>query len=183
MRMACFDGTFTLSRSSCLVCIILYLFFSHLPNYNCNPSNHHPISRIHIIIIIQMTRHYYYYEDKLRELEKKTGQPKVYFFLAIVAILSSIIYALGGMKLTTDLFAFVYPAYCSFMAIESAETIDDTQWLTYWVVFAFFSITENVMNFLVEYIPFYYMIKCAFFLWLYHPKFLGAGVVYKSIIK
>jgi len=130
-----------------------------------------------------MTRHYYYYEDKLRELEKKTGQPKVYFFLAIVAVLSSIIYALGGMKLTTDLFAFVYPAYCSFMAIESAETIDDTQWLTYWVVFAFFSITENVMNFLVEYIPFYYMIKCAFFLWLYHPKFLGAGVVYKSIIK
>ena len=161
----------------------LFIFLSP-PQLSLQPLQPPHLSRIHIIIIIiQMTRHYYYYEDKLRELEKKTGQPKVYFFLAIVAVLSSIIYALGGMKLTTDLFAFVYPAYCSFMAIESAETIDDTQWLTYWVVFAFFSITENVMNFLVEYIPFYYMIKCAFFLWLYHPKFLGAGVVYKSIIK
>jgi receptor expression-enhancing protein 5/6 len=159
--------------------IILFFNYSHHPNYHCTPP---PPPAALKFRIIQMTRHYYY-EDKLRELEKKTGQPKVYFFLAIVAILSSIIYALGGMKLTTDLFAFVYPAYCSFMAIESAETIDDTQWLTYWVVFAFFSITENVMSFLVEYIPFYYMIKCAFFLWLYHPKFLGAGVVYKSIIK
>jgi receptor expression-enhancing protein 5/6 len=164
-------------------CASFSIYFSLTsPIIIATPPTTTPISRIHIIII-EMTRHYYYYEDKLRELEKKTGQPKVYFFLAIVAILSSIIYALGGMKLTTDLFAFVYPAYCSFVAIESAETIDDTQWLTYWVVFALFSITENVMNFLVEYIPFYYMIKCAFFLWLYHPKFLGAGVVYKSIIK
>lgn len=171
------------SHADLVWCASFSIYFSLTsPIIIATPPTTTTISRIHIIII-QMTRHYYYYEDKLRELEKKTGQPKVYFFLAIVAILSSIIYALGGMKLTTDLFAFVYPAYCSFMAIESAETIDDTQWLTYWVVFAFFSITENVMNFLVEYIPFYYMIKCAFFLWLYHPKFLGAGVVYKSIIK
>ena len=87
------------------------------------------------------------------------------------------------MKLMTDLFGFAYPAYMSFKAIESSETIDDTQWLTYWVVFGFFSIAENVMSFLIEWIPFYYMIKCAFFLWLYHPKFLGAGLMYKQLIK
>jgi receptor expression-enhancing protein 5/6 len=121
--------------------------------------------------------------DKLRDLEKKTGQPKAYFFVGIVGVIFSAIYAMGGMKLMTDLFGFAYPAYMSFKAIESSETIDDTQWLTYWVVFGFFSIAENVMSFLIEWIPFYYMIKCAFFLWLYHPKFLGAGLMYKQLIK
>ncbi|KAL3807370.1 hypothetical protein ACHAXA_009822 [Cyclostephanos tholiformis] len=121
--------------------------------------------------------------DKLRDLEKKTGQPKVYFFFGIIAVITSVIYAMGGMKLMTDLFGFAYPAYMSFKAIESSESIDDTQWLTYWVVFGFFSIAENAMSFLIEWIPFYYMIKCLFFLWLYHPKFLGAGLVYNQIIK
>jgi receptor expression-enhancing protein 5/6 len=121
--------------------------------------------------------------DKLRDLEKKTGQPKAYFFVGIVGVILSAIYAMGGMKLMTDLFGFAYPAYMSFKAIESSETIDDTQWLTYWVVFGFFSIAENIMSFLIEWIPFYYMIKCAFFLWLYHPKFLGAALMYKQLIK
>jgi len=121
--------------------------------------------------------------DRLREFEKKTGQPKAYAFFAIVALLSSIIYALGGAKLISDLFAFAYPAYMSFKAIDSPDKADDVQWLTYWVVFAKFSIVESVMNFLVSWIPFYFAIKCAFFAWMYHPKFMGASIVYKQVIK
>ena len=93
------------------------------------------------------------------------------------------IFSLGGTKLMSDLFAFGYPAYMSFKAIDSADPVDDTQWLTYWVVFSLFSIVENMMNFLVSWIPFYHIIKCGFFLWLYHPKFMGAGLVYKQVIK
>lgn len=121
--------------------------------------------------------------DRLRDLEKKTGQPKVYFFAAGVTFLVSLIYGLGGMKLVSDILCFAYPAYMSFKAIESADTVDDTQWLTYWVVFAFFSICENVMSFLVAFIPFFFVIKLSFFAWLYHPKFMGAGLVYKQVIK
>jgi len=121
--------------------------------------------------------------DRLRDLEKKTGQPKAFFFIGAVTLLSTIFYALGGWKLISDIFAFAYPAYMSFKAIDSTDPTDDTQWLTYWVVFAMFSIVENVMSFLVTWIPFYFMIKCAFFAWLYHPKFMGAGLVYKQVIK
>ena len=71
----------------------------------------------------------------------------------------------------------------SFKAIDSPDPTDDTQWLTYWCIFALFSITENVMSFLVEWIPFYYMIKVAFFTWLYHPKFNGATLMYKQIVQ
>ena len=91
--------------------------------------------------------------------------------------------SIGGSRLFSDILAFVYPAYCSFKAIDSSDATDDTQWLTYWVVFASFSITESVMTFVVSWIPFYYIIKSAFFMWLYHPKFMGAQLVYSQIIK
>lgn len=121
--------------------------------------------------------------DRLRDLEKKTGQPKVYFFFAFATVISTLIYALGGMKLVSDIAGFLYPAYMSFKAIDTPDIADDVQWLTYWVVFALFSIVESAMSFLVSWIPFYYVIKMGFFLWLTHPKFMGAGLVYKQAIK
>eukprot|EP00804_Cyclotella_cryptica_P004969 CCRYP_014098-RA/>CCRYP_014098-RA protein AED:0.27 eAED:0.27 QI:137/1/1/1/0.66/0.5/4/1058/165 len=118
--------------------------------------------------------------DRLSEVEKKTGYPKAYFFTAGATLLTLLISAIGGMKLISDLIGFVYPAYMSFKAIESSETADDTQWLTYWVVFAKLSIIESAAPFLVEWIPFYYAIKILFFSWLFHPKFMGAVVLYKQ---
>ena len=119
----------------------------------------------------------------MKELEKKTGYNKVYFFLLAVSVISTVIYALGGAKLITDLVSFVYPAYMSFKAIDSSNDEDDTQWLTYWVVFSFFSITESICGFLTDFIPFYFPLKVAFFAWLYHPKFLGAETIYSQAIK
>uniref|UniRef100_A0A7S3PV75 Receptor expression-enhancing protein n=1 Tax=Chaetoceros debilis TaxID=122233 RepID=A0A7S3PV75_9STRA len=121
--------------------------------------------------------------EKLKDIEKQTGHSKVYFFALAVSILSSALYALGGGKLCTDLVTFIYPAYMSFKAIDSANSSEHTQWLTYWVVYSFFSITESVAGFLTEFIPFYFIIKICFFVYLYHPKFMGAGLVYTQAIK
>jgi receptor expression-enhancing protein 5/6 len=95
-------------------------------------------------------------------------------------VVTSIISLLGGMKLISDLIGFLYPAYMSFKAIESEGTQDDTQWLTYWVVFATFSILEGSVLFVLEYIPFYFVIKTVFMAWLFHPKFMGAALIYKQ---
>lgn len=59
---------------------------------------------------------------------------------AIVLVLSV---GLGGL---TALAGFVYPAYKSFQAIETKNKGDDTQWLVYWVIFAFFSIVETFVG-------------------------------------
>ena len=119
----------------------------------------------------------------MKEIETKTGYDKVYFFFLFCGLFGSILFLLGGAKLVSDLVSFIYPAYMSFKAIDSKDPTDDTQWLTYWVVFAFVSIIENVAVFAVEYIPFYFALKLAFFIWLYHPKFMGAGLVYTQVIK
>jgi receptor expression-enhancing protein 5/6 len=119
--------------------------------------------------------------DRLADIEKKTGYPKAAFFSLIVAFIVSIISLLGGMKLISDLIGFVYPAYMSFKAIESAGNEDDVQWLTYWVVFATFSIAESTIMFVLDYIPFYFIVKSVFMAWLFHPKFMGAALVYKQV--
>mmetsp|Transcript_13753 Transcript_13753/g.25910 ORF Transcript_13753/g.25910 Transcript_13753/m.25910 type:complete len:172 (-) Transcript_13753:264-779(-) len=121
--------------------------------------------------------------EKLKAIEKQTGYSKVYFFLLGFTVISSIIYGLGGSKLVTDLVSFIYPAYMSFKAIDSSNAAEHTQWLTYWVVFSFMTIVENICGFITDFIPFYFFIKVAFFIWLYHPKFMGAGLVYTEVIK
>ena len=81
-----------------------------------------------------------------------------------------------------DLVGFVYPAYMSFKSMD-ANNGEDTQWLTYWVVFASFSIVEGMAGFLTRLIPFYYLTKAGFILWLYHPQTMGAQSIYAGVIR
>lgn len=119
--------------------------------------------------------------DKLKELEDKTGYPKVYFALAILFLLSTFLTVLGGAKLVVDLVGFVYPAYMSFKSMDSGS--DDVQWLTYWVVFSFLSIIESFLGFVVAIIPFYYWIKVFGIVYLYYPSTRGAETLYEQILR
>jgi len=119
--------------------------------------------------------------DKLQEVETKTGHSKVYFFLAAVVVVFGSVLLLGGSKLIVDLVGFVYPAYMSFKSIDSGS--DDTQWLTYWVVFSSFSILETSLRFIVNLIPMYFWIKIVAILYLYHPKTRGAQTLYEQVLR
>jgi len=120
--------------------------------------------------------------DRLKDIENKTGYHKVYFFLASAGSVLGSLFLLGGAKLLVDLLGFVYPAYMSFKSMDSGSK-DDTQWLTYWVVFSFWSILEAVFGFIVFLIPFYYYIKCAAIVWMYHPSMRGAETIYQQALR
>lgn len=57
-------------------------------------------------------------------------------------------------------------------AIESPNKDDDTQWLTYWVVYGVFSIAEFFSDLFLSWFPFYYMLKVCWLLDLcfFQPK-------------
>lgn len=67
-------------------------------------------------------------------------------------------------------------------AIESNDKSDDTQWLMYWVVFAFFSVLEFFSDILVGWVPFYWLLKCVFLLWCMSPLDGSSFIYYKIIL-
>src|SRR4051794_35276949 len=93
----------------------------------------------------------------LKLLQDKTGVPRLYIALGGAAVIFFMI-LFGYLDcLLTSLVGFLYPAYASFKAIESVDKADDTQWLTYWVVFAFFSVIEYFAQYLLHVFPLYYV--------------------------
>ncbi|KAG2780911.1 hypothetical protein JG687_00002192 [Phytophthora cactorum] len=121
--------------------------------------------------------------DKIVELEKQTGVDKFYIFCVGALLAGILLFVVGGEELVVGLVGFIYPAYMSFKAINTPGTGDDTQWLTYWVVYAFFNLTESVTDLVLSWIPFYFFIKIAFLVWTYHPSTKGSNLIYNTLIK
>merc|ERR1712183_627465 len=71
----------------------------------------------------------------------------------------------------------------SLEAIESRIRGEDTQWLIYWVVYAFFSTIEVFTDFLLYWIPLYFAFKLAFLLWAMLPQTKGAKFLYDSVLE
>ncbi|KAF3056387.1 Protein yop-1 [Daldinia childiae] len=118
----------------------------------------------------------------LSNLEKQFGVPKVYAVLGVASLyLFFIIFNLGG-QLLTNFAGFVVPGYYSLAALFSSTKADDTQWLTYWVVFALFSVVESAVS-VVYWFPFYYTFKFVFLLWLSLPMFSGAQLIFRSFLQ
>ena len=78
-------------------------------------------------------------------------------FLMIFALL--LLITLGFSRFLIDLVGLLYPAYASIRAIETLDTKDDTQWLTYWLIFCVLKVFETICAFLLPLIPFYLYIK------------------------
>lgn len=76
----------------------------------------------------------------------------------------------------------MYPTFKSFEAIESKGKTDDTQWLTYWVVYSFIQIVEKMAWIVLMWIPLYGLMKTALLAWLVMPQFSGAKMLYTLFI-
>jgi receptor expression-enhancing protein 5/6 len=70
------------------------------------------------------------------------------------------------------------------LAVESKITHDDTQWLVYWIVYAAFGFIEYLGYNFFHTLPFYWLGKCLFLIWLMAPGSKGgSNVLYSRIIR
>jgi len=118
----------------------------------------------------------------LNNFEKQTNVPKVYLFLGLGAVYFFLVFFNLGGQFLVNVAGFTIPAYYSLGALFSVGKADDTQWLTYWVVYAFLTVFESAVN-AVYWFPFYYTFKFVLVLWLALPQFGGAQIVFRSFIQ
>jgi receptor expression-enhancing protein 5/6 len=116
-------------------------------------------------------------------VQDKTKVPKEFIVLGGGFLISLFVVFGVGVASLSSLVGFLYPAFKSFQAIETKNKGDDTQWLVYWVIFAFFSIIEVFVDILLYWIPFYYAFKLAFLLWAMLPQTKGAKFLYDAFLK
>ncbi|KAI7864442.1 TB2/DP1, HVA22 family-domain-containing protein [Spinellus fusiger] len=117
------------------------------------------------------------------ELQRRTGVPKSYFAVGAAGVVAMMIFFNLAGQLLTNCISWVYPAYASFKAIESPDTEDDKQWLTYWTVIGFVQLVEYFSDILLYWFPFYYLFKTLFILWLALPQFRGAEILYARSLR
>jgi len=91
------------------------------------------------------------------------------FVIIIVPCLSSI---MGGIvsSFVCEMVGLAYPTWASFKALETTDKDDDTQWLTYWVIYAFFRVIEIFADVFVSWFPFYYTFKLFLLILLQLPQ-------------
>jgi len=118
-----------------------------------------------------------------KALHEKIKVRPSYIILGVCAfVLLFVLFGVGANPLC-NLVGFIYPLYASFKALKTEDKEDDSMWLTYWIVYGFFTLVESFSDFLLYWVPFYHMIKIGFLVWCMHPSFRGANKIYKNVIE
>lgn len=118
----------------------------------------------------------------LNNFEQQTGAPKVYVILGLGALYFFLVFFNLAGEFLVNFAGFILPGYYSLEALFSSRKQDDTQWLTYWVVYAFLTVIESLIN-AVYWFPFYYVFKFIAILWMALPQTGGAQIVFRSFIQ
>ena len=118
----------------------------------------------------------------LTRLEELIKVPRKYTALVLLSMLSVGIF-IGCLNQIIVIIGFIYPAYKSIKAIESASPEDDRRWLVYWVVYSTLIILEYFSDLLLFWFPMYYAIKSILLVWIMHPNYNGSEFIYNNIIK
>ncbi|KAI6188692.1 Receptor expression-enhancing protein [Aphelenchoides besseyi] len=139
-------------------------------------------------VVNERTRDYLYdpgnekVKDVLELFEKRTNLKREHLAYTLFA-LTALYFVIGSFaQIICNFVGFAYPAYESVKAIRSPTKEDDTKWLIYWTVFAFFSLVDFFANVIFCYFPFYYLFKILFLLYLYLPQTNGALFMYENYV-
>lgn len=120
----------------------------------------------------------------LDPIEDATLLPRSYLLIAIFGVVGTVLvtsfFVLSMGIFVTRMVGLIYPAYASIKALITETKDDDTQWLMYWVIFAGFSLFEQVALEQSKTLPLYFSIKLAVLLLCQFAKF--SEFLYKLLI-
>lgn len=81
-------------------------------------------------------------------------------------------------------FVFLQPCYSTFKTLSRTPPYADLQvWCMYWAVVGAFIAIENILGFLMSWLPFYWELRTLFLLYLSLPQIQGSTYVYKTYLE
>jgi len=83
-------------------------------------------------------------------------------------------------RIICSISAFLYPGYSSYKTLSQRPASEEEieRWLMYWSVLGCIVAAEYVAEWLVSWIPFYYLLKTVFLLYLSLPQTRGSSYLY-----
>lgn len=121
----------------------------------------------------------------ISQLVDVTGIKPFYMLLVFLLVSACFVaFEFPGSMLLIHVIGVTYPCWCSIMALETTETIeDDKKWLTYWMVFNMFTLVDGGFKWITNYIPFFLLIRLFIIIWLQSPTSEGALHVYRKVVR
>lgn len=123
----------------------------------------------------------------LADIEEKTKVPREQFVLGTGFILFLVVFFGVGMPVVSGLATIIPPAIFSLQAIEGKTSAKEKlylkkNWLTYWVIFGFFTALETFVKAILYFVPYYYALKVAILIWCMNPTWRGAAFVFDNAL-
>ena len=115
----------------------------------------------------------------MNSIKEKTGIDGIYIIIFLSICVLLVYFGIFG-DLITSLVGTLYPGFSTIKSIQKNN--NKKEWLTYWVVFGTFLIFDMFSNIIVNFVPFYFVLKILFLIWMFIPGSNGCKLVYEFLI-
>ena len=117
------------------------------------------------------------FEKKIKEMGLRPG----HVLFGAGALVSLGLFICYGYVMLCAVLTNIYPMYMTVYAIKGKDDEKKT-WLSYWCVFGLFQTVELFIGFILNFIPYYALIRLGFFLFLMMPQTHGAITIYEKFL-
>ena len=119
-------------------------------------------------------------KEQIQLIQEKTGI-NGYVFIGLIILSLIFVYFNLFENLITNLIGTVYPTFWTIKSIESKDG-KAIHWLIYWIIFSSFILLDFFSGFVVKIIPFYFIMKICFLIWLQWPESKGCDIIFSYVI-
>ena len=120
------------------------------------------------------------FKEQINLIQEKTGV-NGYVFVCLMIIALICVYFNLFEKIITNLTGTIYPTFWTIKSIESKDGYTK-KWLIYWIIFSSFILLDYFSGIILKFIPFYFILKICFLIWLQWPDSNGCYLVFNFII-
>ena len=122
------------------------------------------------------------WDNQMNLIQEKTGIKGTFVIWGLILDVIFVYFNIFD-SIITNLVGTVYPAFWTIKSLEQNLIEEQKKWLTYWVVFGSFIIVDMGSPVIVKFIPFYFVLKILFLMWLFMPGSNGCTIVYYLVVK